>query len=458
MPRRYPPGPINFNFWCGFTWRHAYHQSATPLEFVTDLAQRYGDIVFYRLFIYPTYQVNHPDLIREVLVTKASSFLKQARSRELIRRVAGAGLLTTDGPEWLRKRRMMMPAFQSQVGQRMAEVAVEEVRRTTDPWGDGREVQLYRSMTELMIRTVSRSFFGMETAAETERVAGALQTLAEHLVDLDYFMARPPGWLPWLKQRRRREAEGVLTDYFDQAIASRRQRPVDQRDLLGLLLNAADHEGDRQRMTEREVRAEAQTMFYAGHHTAAACLTWTLYLLAQHPQVRQTVLGEIDEVLSGRPPAAADIPRLSYTTQVIQESMRLYPPAWTLFAREATQEVEIGGYSIPRGSWVFIYPWVVHHDARFFLDPQTFKPERFSPENFERIPVGAYIPFGLGAHNCIGGRIAMMAIQLALPAILQRFVLDLAAEQGPPELYAAISLRPKRDIHMLANPRPVARS
>jgi cytochrome P450 len=447
---------MNTSAWFGVTWRHALWQLSDPLRFVTYMAEHYGDIVFYRLFIHRAYQINHPDLVRSVLVTKADCFKKQVRQRNLIRRIAGEGILTTDGPEWVRKRRMVLPAFQTNIGRQMAEIAVDEVRKLTASWTGGGQVDLYRSMTDLMIRTVGRSFFGVSTEADAQQLATALHTLGECLLDRDYFLVRLAGWFPSLKVDRRRQAEATLQAYFDQAISARRRQPGSYSDLLGLLLAAVDREGDGRGLTEEDVRAEARTMFYAGHHTAAACLTWTLYLLAKHPSIRARLLAEIDDVLGGQPPTTDDIPRLTYTTQVIQESMRLYPPAWALFAREAIQEVEIGGYLLPRGAWVFIYPWVLHRDQRFFPDPLKFDPERFAADKADQLPVGAYIPFGLGAHNCVGGRIAMMAIQLALPAILQQFTLDLPADQPSPELHTSISLRPKCEIRMIANSRPRA--
>jgi len=459
MPTRYPPGPANLNFWCGFTWRHAWQQLAQPLSFATQLAANYGDLVFYRLFIYEAYQINHPDLIREVLVTKADKFQKQARQRELIERVAGPGILTAEGAEWIRKRRMMLPAFQAQIGQRMANAAVVESRTMTDGWTEGQEVDLYRTMTSLMIRTVGHSFFGHQTSAETESVARALHTLAECFLDTDYSLVRLSGWLPALNRRRQRAAEAAIAAYFAQANERRQSKAAasGDRDLLGLLLAAADGcDGAGPRMTEAEILAEARTMFFAGHHTAAACLTWTLHLLALHPHIQDRLLTEIGEVLENREPTIADVPRLRYTTQVLQESMRLYPPAWALFAREALEPVEIGGYTIPRGAWVFIYPWVIHRDARFFPDPLAFQPERFARGARETIPEGAYIPFGLGPHNCIGGRIAMTALQMALPAILQRFTLELAPGQPPIELQTAISLRPRRDVRMKVRATPPA--
>jgi cytochrome P450 len=454
--RKYPPGPANYNAWCGFTWRHAYGQLTDPLRFVTQIAEEYGDLAFYRLFIYRAYQVNHPDLVREVLVTKAAAFGKQGRQRGLIQQVAGAGILTTDGDAWVRKRRMLLPAFQARIVQRLALAAVEEAHRLTSAWHDQSEINLYHSMTDLMIRAVGFSFFGIDTPDEATQLAEALHTLGNSLLDRDYFMFRLSGWVPSLKERQRREAEQVLEDYFDRAIASRRGHVGEQGDLLDLLLSAIDTEGDGRGLTESEVRNEARTMFFAGHHTSAACLTWTLYLLAKHPAVRARLLREVDGVLRGMPPTLADIPRLPYGTQVLQESMRLYPPAWALFAREAIEDVQIGNYMLPKGAWVFIYPWVLHRDARFFPDPLTFQPERFSAERLEETPVGAYIPFGLGGHCCIGGRVALAALQVALPALLQRFTLELPEGSPVPQLHTSISLRPQQDIRMVARARHAA--
>jgi cytochrome P450 len=452
MFRRYPPGPKNYNFWCGFTWRHAWMQCADPLGFTTRLARKYGDVAFYRLFIYPTYQINHPDLVREVLVTKAASFQKVARQRELIRRIAGDGILTTDGPSWVRQRRMMLPAFQSQAGQQMGLAAVELVQQMVPQWR-GQEVGIYREMTDLMVRTVSRAFFGVPTDAEAARLGTALHTLGECMLDLDHWIVRLAGVFPMLHKRRRESAQQVLDVYIKEAIRQRRDKPQSNRDLLSLLLAAVDVEGDGGRMTEKQILSEARTMFYAGHHTAAANLTWTLYLLSQHAHIYERLLQGIDSVLGGRPPQFSDLSRLPYTEQVIKESMRLYPPAWTLFAREALEPVEIGGYELPKGAWVFIYPWVLHRDERFFPDPLRFDPDRFAPERAESIRAGAYIPFGLGGHSCIGGQMAMQTLQLVLPAILQQVEPRLAPEQGPVELMTSISLRPRGDIRLRLLPR-----
>lgn len=430
-------------------------QCADPLGFTARLARDYGDIAFYRLFIYPTYQINHPDLVREVLVTKAASFQKVARQRELIRRIAGEGILTTDGPPWLRHRRMLLPAFHSQAGQQMARAAVEQVQQMVALWS-GREIGVYREMTALMVRTVSRAFFGVPSEAEAVRLGEALHTLGECMLDLDHWIVRLAGVLPVLHKRRREAAQQVLDHYINNAICQRRSQPESSRDLLGLLLAAVDTEGDGKHMSEMQIRGEARTMFYAGHHTAAANLTWTLYLLAQHPVIYHRLLAEIDGVLSGRPPQFGDLPLLPYTEQVIKESMRLYPPAWTLFARETLEPVEIGGYELPKGAWVFIYPWVLHRDARFFPDPLRFDPDRFAPERFAQIPNGAYIPFGLGGHSCIGGRMAMQTLQLVLPAILQHVEPQLAPDQGPVELITSISLRPKGDIRLRLKSREAA--
>ena len=222
MIARYPPGPANFNFWCGFTWRHAWQQLADPLNYATRLAA-YGDLAFYRLFTYNAYQVNHPDLVREVLVTKADKFQKQRRQRELIERVAGPGILTAEGPEWVRKRRMLLPAFQSRIGRGMAEAAVIQSRQLTDTWRAGQEIDLYREMTCLMVRTVGQSFFGHHSVDETDSLARALHDLADCFLDTDYSLVRLSGWFPRLNRARLHAAEAEIARYFAEACGRQRR-------------------------------------------------------------------------------------------------------------------------------------------------------------------------------------------------------------------------------------------
>jgi cytochrome P450 len=453
MPVRFPPGPANYNFWCGGTWRHAWRLWADPLAFSTHMARRYGDVVFYRLFYYAAYQINRPDLVREVLVTKANSFVKERRVMGVIRDTAGESVLTTEGPTWQRLRRMLLPAFQSSGGHRLAEIGVRCVGEMAAHWQDGQTLAVHSAMTDLMLRTAGEALLGLRDQSLIANVADAMSRYSLAATDQITSVVRLPGWLPGSSQSQIDRARRQIEPIVEAAIRQRRERPAATRDLLDLLLEAVDDAGDGRGLSDRQARAEAVSMYFAGHHTAAATLTWTLYLLSQNPEVEQRLFAEIDGVLGDRTPTPADLGHLPYTEQVLKESMRIYPPAWNLFLREAVEPVEIGGWPIPRGAWVFIFPWVLHHDERWFPDPWRCDPDRFTPVRAEAIPSGAYVPFGLGGHACLGGRMALAALHLMLPAILQRFRFTLAPGQGAPVPEPLISIRPKGDVRMIATER-----
>ncbi|HZN34171.1 MAG TPA: cytochrome P450 [Pirellulaceae bacterium] len=456
MPRRYPPGPINFNASFGLTWRHAYSLCRDPLGFVSWAAETYGDVVFYRVFNYVAYQVNHPDLIREVLVTKARSFLKADRQMNIIRQVAGDGLLSAEGELWMRQRRIMLPAFQTAAAQRMAEIGLKLAQSMMDDWEPGDEIDIDEAFITLLIRIVSEAFFAVETDREARWLGEQMSTVSRAMLDQISSVASLPPWVPFGTRWHQQRAQTALYRYVDEAIVHRRSDQTRSRDLLSVLLTAVDEEQGQRGMSDTQARCEAMTMFFAGHHTSAAALTWTVYLLSENPGVYETLLAEIDQVLEGRPPELNDIPRLPYTEMVLKESMRIYPPAWALFSRQTVEEVELGGYELPRGAWVFIYPWVTQRDPRVFPDPLRFDPERFAPQRASAIPTGAYFPFGLGAHSCIGTRMAMTTLMLVLPAVLQRFKYRQAPGQRPPIPEPLVSIRPKRGLRMIVEARPNA--
>jgi cytochrome P450 len=454
MSRRYPPGPANFNASFALTWRHAFWLCHDPLNFVTWAEQTYGDIVFYRLFTHTAYQVNHPDLIREVLITKARSFHKQDRQMNVIRQVAGDGLLTAEGERWMRQRRIMLPAFQAAGTQQMAEIALAQTSAALQQWRPGSEIDLNEAFNTLFVRIVSESFFGIQTDAEARWLGDQINTISRGMLDQITWLGTLPAWLPGSSRWRQRKAQECLLKYVEDAIVRRRNSPAARRDLLSVLLDAVDVEGDARGMSDAQARCEAVTLFFAGHHTSAATLTWTLYLLSQNPAQYDTLMAEIDRVLEGHPPTIDDAARLPYTEMVLKESMRIYPPAWALFAREAIEDVQIGGYDLPRGAWVLIYPFAVHRSSQHYPDPLRFDPERFAPERASAIPSGAYIPFGLGPHTCVGNRMAMTTNTLVLASILQRYKFALAPGQSPPIPEPLVSIRPKRGLRVIPQLHP----
>ena len=236
-------------------------------------------------------------------------------------------------------------------------------------------------------------------------------------------------------------------------IRKRRESGQDQGDLLSMLLLAVDEEGDGRGMTDEQARDEAMTLFNAGHDTTAAALAWVWYMVATNPAIEARLIEEIDSVLGGNTPVLADAGRLPYVEMVIKESLRLYPPTWSLVPREVVDPFELNGYPIAHGSWVYIFPFVTQRDPRFFANPLSFDPERFSAERSEQIPQHAYIPFGGGPRVCIGEKFAMMEMVLIVATVLQKVRVTLAADQGEVEPEPLIAIRPKGGLRVAISRR-----
>ena len=257
--------------------------------------------------------------------------------------------------------------------------------------------------------------------------------------------------LPLKSNRRFEQAKQKLDDLIYRIINERRASGEDRGDLLSMLLIAQDDEGGSGGMSDEQVRDEAMTIFLAGHETTANALTWTWYLLSQHPDIEAKLHAEIETVLQGRLPTFEDIPKLRYTEMVFAESMRLYPPAWTI-GRNALEDVEIGGYKIPTGALVLTSQFIVHRDERWFPEPEKFDPERWTPEAKEKRPKFSYFPFGGGTRICIGEAFAWMEGALLIATLAQKWRMKLAPENKI-ELQPLITLRPKNGMKMIMEKR-----
>jgi cytochrome P450 len=413
------------------------------LPTITDIASRGHDLCWARLGPVRLYFVNHPDLIHEVLVTKNRSFRKLARQTEAFRRVEGEGLVVSEGDFWLRQRRLVQPAFHTARFGRYGEIVVEHTLRMLGTWSDGLVLPIADAMTHLTMAIIARALFDVDVTDQAPHLAEALAVLGEVLRRDFNSVVLLPAWLPLPSNRRRRRALRVLDEFMWRTLRERRSAGTDRGDLLSMLLLAVDEQGGREGMTDRQVRDEALTLFYAGHDSSAAGLAWLWYNLGRHPEIEAKLLAEVDGVLAGRPPRYEDVPRLPYAERVIKESLRLYPPAVALFGRVAVEDVEIGGHAVPRGAYLHIFPWVTHRDGRFFPNPNVFDPDRFAPGAAERIPPSAWIPFGAGPHGCIGHGFALMEMVLIVATVLQRYRLALAV---PPEAVVP-------EVHVFSRPR-----
>jgi cytochrome P450 len=421
-----------------------------PPKLLSHLAREYGDIVHFKLGPQDVYLLNHPDFIRDVLVTHNCNFVK-SRGLEMAKRFLGEGLLTSEGEFHRRQRRLAQPAFHRQRINAYAEVMTEYAARTRERWRDGETLDIWQEMMRLTLAIVGKTLFDADVEAEATEIRAALtdvMQLFERITNPFGGLLEKlplPGNFRWLKAKER------LDSTIYRIINERRTSGEDRGDLLSMLLLAQDEEGDGGSMTDEQLRDEAMTLFVAGHETTANALTWTWYLLSQHPEFAAKLHEEIDTVLEGKLPTAADAARLRYTEMVFAESMRMYPPAWTLGRRVLT-DYQIGQYVVPAGSIVLMSPWVMHHDPRFFPDPFKFDPERWTPDAREARPKFSYFPFGGGPRVCIGEQFAWMEGALLIAAIAQQWTMRLAPGQRV-EPKAMITLRPRYGMRMVLSER-----
>ncbi len=447
---QYPPGPKDFLL--GATIARRFRKQM--LAFVTEMGRNYGDISYVRMGPLRAYFVNSPPLIREVLVGKHKHFCRPKWMTKPLSKIDGNGLVLSDGPFWLRQRRLAAPAFSTRRFDGYAEVTVRFTQQMLAGWNGGVTCDMAEEMTHLTLDIIANTLFGVDLGDRAPSLGEAVRTFSESFVQDAGNPFGAPDWVPTARNRRKRQAIDTVDQLVRGIIRQRRTSGEDRGDLLSMLLLAVDEEGDGRGMTDEQVRDEAVTLFNAGHDSTAAALAWIWYLVAKHPEVQAQLVEEVDRALAGRTAAYADLPQLPYVEMVVKEALRLYPPTWILLPREVVEPLELGGYTIPRGSWIYTSPWVTQRDPRFFDDPLKFDPGRFAPDRVEKIPPFAYFPFGGGPRVCIGSNFATMEMILIVASVLQKFRVQLAAGQGDVEPEALISIRPKGGLRMSLERRP----
>jgi cytochrome P450 len=442
-----PPGPKPR--FPGADWLNVLPRR-DPLAFVTRLAREFGDIAHHRAGRQHIILLSHPDLIRDVLVGDSQAFAK-SRVMQRTKVLLGEGLLTSEGEFHMRQRRLMQPAFHRQRLPGYADLMVKAAARMREQWPAGVPVDIHQEMMRLTVAIVAGALFSSEVDTEAAEIGAAVSAL----LNLFPFMVLP--FSEWLEKlpvgpsRKAARAVQRLGATIYRMIESRRSHPQRPDDLLSMLLEARDTEGDGGRMTDRQLRDECMTLFVAGHETTAVALTWTWYLLSQYPDVEARLHAEIDSALGKRLPNADDLPRLTYTEMVLAESMRVFPPAWTV-ARTALRPLEIRGYRVPRGSLLMMSQWVMHRHPQYFPDPESFAPERWTREARAARPKFCYFPFGGGPRQCIGEGFAWMEGVLLLATIAQRWTMRMVPGH-PVEPQPRITLRPRFGMKMVLEPR-----
>lgn len=421
-----------------------------PLRYLERTVARYGDLVAFPLPRTPVLLVNTVAGARRVLVENSGAYSKRTVQYGALSLVTGVGLLTADGPTWRERRRLDQPAFHHS---RLDGVANESVRAAERLRGGlppaGGVVDVDAAALAATLEVVGRTLFGGAVAADGERVVAAVLSALDVVVTRAKTPVPVPRWAPTPGAARLRRAVGTLDDACADVVAHRRAAglgPADG-DLLALLLRAVDAGA----LSPQEVRDELVTMVIAGHETVASALTWTLYLLAGHPDAQARLHAELDDVLAGRAPGWDDLGRLPWTRAVVDEALRLYPPAWVV-TRRAERDDVVDGVALPAGTLVILSPWLLHRRPDVFTEPSCFDPGRFVAGGARSLPRGAYLPFGAGPRLCIGRDFALVESVLVLAALLRdRAVLPVPGRA--PRVDASVTLRPRGGLPLRLLPR-----
>lgn len=393
--------------------------------------------------------INAPRGIQHVLLDNAGNYVKSRVARRLVEPGIGRGLLTSEGETWRRQRRIMAPAFDHRSLMGYAPAMTEATAAVLARWGelpDGAPLDIAQEMMRLTLRIIARTMFSTD--------ADDVSTIVEEAVGRYQVEVRPglldllnlPDWVPRPATRPWFHIFDQLDRVIDRLMRREPAAAGDRKDLLARLLEARDAETGRA-MEPREVRDQVVTIFMAGHETTAQALSWTWYLLSQHPAEEAKFHAELERVLGGQTPRFEDLAELRYTRMVLEEAMRLYPPAHTM-SREALGDDVIEGHGVAKGSVVSIVPWLIHRHRLLWEKPDVFDPERFAPERVSARPRFAYIPFGGGPRICIGASFAMTEALIILAMLGQRYRPRLAPGAAI-EPVGLITLRPRHGLPML---------
>ena len=426
-----------------------------PLPTLVESWRQYGDVVRFRLggpFV--GHLLVHPDAVKIVLQDNQTNYGKVPWYNDKFKSLIGEGLFTSEGGLWLRQRRLAQPAFHRQrlagLGAIMTDAATELLEHWEPLLDGGRHVDVRAEMMRLAMSVVARALLGGDVSNEAETIGHAIDTAIDYTFERIQSYFDLPGRFPLPSTRRFERARSELDAIVYRIIAERRRSSEDRGDLLSMLLAARDADTG-EGMSDTQVHDEVMTIFLAGHETTAVALTWAWYLLSRHPHVAERLRTELDVVLAGRLPTVEDLARLPYTEMVVQETLRLFPPAW-LMTRMGREDDEIMGYHIPARTPIYLCQYITHRHPDFWDNPEGVDPERFSPERSVGRHRWAYFPFGGGPRQCIGSAFALMEAQLALATIAQHCRLDLVPGQRI-VLDPKITLRPRYGLLMTLHRR-----
>lgn len=436
-------------------WKSSLDITRGMLPFTARVAKEYGSIVMARTLLVNLILVTEPEYVKYVLQENNKNYLK-SEGYKTLKLFLGEGLLTSEGDFWRSQRRLAQPAFHRKKLELLAQDMSEEAGKMADEWAELSKtgaftVNISEEMSRVTMRIVARALFGNEIDAMIEQVAESVTLLNEAGIHrILHPLTSLPLWVPSGRNREFKKHAARLDEMIYGFISDRRANPSDRHDLLQLLLDAKD-EDTGEGMSDQQLRDEVMTLFVAGHETTTMAMSWTFFLLAKNPNIWETLKSEIDGAIGKGVPGMADLPNLPYTRQVIDEAMRLYPPAW-LIGRKAIQDDTVGGYPIKANSNVLLSTYLIHRREDIWPEPERFDPDRFAPGKLKTKHRYAYFPFGGGPRLCIGNNFALMEMQLILAALAGKYKPFLAQDFEPVK-EPFITLRPQNGIQIRLEPQ-----
>lgn len=388
------------------------------------------------------YYVNSPEIAEQILLRQGKHFQKPFSIKYGAKGIFGENLFTSDGDLWRVLRSSLQPAFHSDRLKVYADVAAKFTQELLDTWEPGQTVDIPAAMMDLTLGITTTNFFGLDLRhrADGQGIIRFIELFSERVSGLP-----TPAWIPTPRNLELKHLVNEGNKLFRQLINERRPHAEKYNDVLSILV-AAQHNDDTGLLSDRQIGNEVSNLFAAGYELISYTLTFTLYLLSQHPEIEAYVVAELDRVLGDRPPTLADLDNRPYLEQVLQESMRILPSA-ALFGRQSIDTIELGGYTVPKNSLMLIATWTLHHRPDIYSQPDQFDPERFSSDRQSTIPKFAYLPFSEGPRVCIGRAFAMMQMRINLAMLLQRYHLRLVKGYQL-ELQFQFNVRPKNGLPM----------
>lgn len=407
-----PPGPWNLNSALGLTWRHAASFWWDPTRFFTRLAEQHGDLVFFRMFTHRCYLLNQPEWIWQMYVTERDAFVKWPQQMRVIRSLFGNSILTSEGDGWRQQRLDLQPFFTPHALRESGAIFQSTVKDTLATWPDEKDQDLEPELDELLVRITVLGIFGYDVAERAKDLVDSVRVLSRcGNSEMFELIPLPNSWPRPGKRRKERalaEVRKLIYEVLRQPRQNATMRQLWQQQAPG---------------NEHAVRIidHLMTIFVAAVHTTSAWISWTIKLLAREPKLQLQIAEELARDWSQDREGIEETPASDLLDRVLQESLRLYPPAWGLFARQATRDVYFGDFKVPSGGVLFVLPHVMHRDAKYYPDPLRFDPARFLPDAISQRPRGSYFPFGLGPHLCAGAALARLQARAVVGQLVARF-------------------------------------